>query len=101
MNLESGKWYRLLDYTKVFRKCSETFVNTNSYGYFKYSEAIVDGAFIKDPGECVRKDLELVEDLTEIEPYLPEGHPDKKFVLNQQEENYSYLDKLLKKWNIK
>jgi hypothetical protein len=39
--------------------------------------------------------------------YLPENSnlitydQFKKYVLNQQEENFSYLDKLLSKWNIK
>lgn len=175
MNFEINKWYKSnagggtcstgFYYLKVLELKGET----------PYGQGLARNNYMENhwwsAHETLKQALELgpMLDLTEIEPYLPEGHPDKKFVLpetwyiqlteenredvikwhktkdewsraytlesyyglkngnrdawkigclpensnlitynqfkkyvlNQQEENFSYLDKLLEKWNIK
>lgn len=176
MNFEINKWYKSNSgsgtcstgfyYLKVLELKGET----------PYGQGLARNNYMENhwwsAHETLKQALELgpMLDLTEIEPYLPEGHPDKKFVLpetwyiqlteenredvekwhrsldksrgrvynigsyygwekteasawipsslpsgsnlitynqfkkyvlNQQEENFSYLDKLLEKWNIK
>lgn len=174
MNFEINKWYKSnagsgicatgFYYLKVLELKGET----------PYGQGLARNNYMENhwwsAHETLKQALELgpMLDLTEIEPYLPEGHPDKKFVLptkwyikitdenrdvvdswkkeqyykdslynnapydkyideqgagkterwmpegfeitytqfkkyvlNQPEENFSYLDKLLSKWNIK
>lgn len=170
MEFIEGKWYKTSagSFVKYSHTDSDgTFRTSEDIMYGTESHKIVDGKF----GPASRIENFTEADLTEIEPYLPEGHPDKKFVLpecwfiqlteenqedvikwhkalprgfgdvydihsyygiqnngesdawtnghlpensivitynqfkkyvlNQPEENYSYLDKLLSKWNIK
>jgi hypothetical protein len=100
MKFIEGKWYKTQ--AGSFVKYS----HIDSGGLFRTSENIIYGT---QPHETVDGKFGLASniknfteaDLSEFSDLLPEGHPDKKFVLNQQEENYSYLDKLLSKWNIK
>lgn len=169
MKLEQGKWYKINNswWGKVnedFEASTSLYESVDSYGHYYSTHSTMYK-------EDQNNDFVLLTNLTEIEPYLPEGHPDKKFVLpdcwyiqlteenqedvikwhkalprgfgdvynihsyygiqnngksdawtnghlpensnvitynqfkkyvlNQQEENFSYLDKLLSKWNIK
>ncbi len=69
-----GKWYKLIDCENAYRKCSQIPVEDR----LPYSELIVNSDYrceTGSSGDLTR--IKLVEDLSEIQEYLPEGHPDK------------------------
>ena len=69
-----GKWYKLIDCENAYRKCSKIPVEDR----LPYSELIGKFGYKCETGSS--EDLtriKLVEDLSEIQEYLPEGHPDK------------------------
>ena len=93
-----GKWYKLIDCENAYRKCSKVPVENR----LPYSELIGKYGYRCEIGSS--EDLtriKLVEDLSEIQPYLPNGHPDKiikqKFEIGKwykwyqkNHENYHY-----------
>ena len=69
-----GKWYKLIDCENAYRKCSRIPVENR----LPYSELIGNGSYRCETGSS--RDLtriKLLEDLSEIQEYLPDGHPDK------------------------
>ena len=69
-----GKWYKLIDYENAYRKCSKIPVDDS----LPYSELIGRNGYRCETGSS--EDLtriKLIEDLSEIQEYLPDGHPDK------------------------
>jgi len=72
---EVGKWYKIKQTKLAYRRCS----NSKLDGlYMPYDERIED-IYQKTSGSCDSSNnrLQLVTDLSEIQAYLPEGHPDK------------------------
>lgn len=69
-----GRWYKLTDVYKTYRKCSDHPIKNR----LPYSELISGRGHQFSYGNCYDlKRLKLVEDLSEIQEYLPEGHVDK------------------------
>lgn len=69
-----GRWYKLTDMHKTYRKCSDHPIKNR----LPYSELISGRGHQFSYGNCNDlKRLKLVEDLSEIQEYLPEGHVDK------------------------
>lgn len=69
-----GKWYKLIDCENTYRKCSDHPIKNR----LPYSELISGRGHQFSYGNCNElKRLKLVEDLSEIQEYLPEGHVDK------------------------
>ena len=69
-----GRWYKLTDVYKTYRKCSDHPIKN----ILPYSELISGRRHQFSYGNCYDlKRLKLVEDLSEIQEYLPEGHVDK------------------------
>lgn len=69
-----GKWYKLINCKNAYRKCSKIPVEDR----LPYSELIENGGYRCETGsigDLTR--IKLIEDLSEIQEYLPEGHPDK------------------------
>lgn len=77
-----GKWYKNTQ-NKNYRKCSET-GNILIYN----GDRITDGYYYTDSGTCrwIDENIHLLTDLSEIQPYLPDNHPDKI----TKQENYEY-----------
>lgn len=71
-NFVVGKWYKYNNwYIKYSHENKGTFISSEEISPSKVHE------YCKSPfGECDSKKIELT-DLTEIQQYLPEGHPDK------------------------
>lgn len=69
---EKGKWYKYKNWYIKFEK--------NDEGYFKSSEEIDNNRIYRKVnstfGRVGDKEKVLLEDLKEIESYLPKGHPD-------------------------
>lgn len=69
-----GRWYKLTDMYKTYRKCSDHPIKNR----LPYSELISIRGHQFSYGNCNDlKRLKLVEDLSEIQEFLPEGHVDK------------------------
>ena len=74
-----GKWYKLTDCENAYRKCSQIPVENR----LPYSELIEKSGYRCETGSS--EDLtriKLVKDLSEIQEYLLDGHPDK--IINQK-----------------
>jgi len=77
MKFIEGKWYK---YSGWYIKYLRTDGNKAGYMYFIASETInVDKKYNKTEGSFGYADNEkvLLTDLTEIQQYLPNNHPDK------------------------
>jgi hypothetical protein len=93
-NFIKGKWYKNSE--KTCAKCIE--VSTN--GSFRFEEWINYGVYTLHKSVWgFHSNMEEV-DLSEIQEYLPENHPDKINIINEPED-YSYLLELFKKHDIK
>ena len=69
-----GKWYKLIDCENAYRKCSRIPVEDK----LPYSEVIGSGGYRRETGSSVDLTrIKLLEDLSEIQEYLPDGHPNK------------------------
>ena len=69
-----GKWYKLIDCENAYRKCSRIPVENR----LPYSELIGNGSYRCETGSSIDLTrIKLLEDLSEIQEYLPDGHPDK------------------------
>jgi len=81
MKFETGKWYKFKDYYPrkgLFCKFKE--LSDNNI-FFYFSEFIADKEHKYYNGNWKTEDcIELLTDLSEIQPFLPEGHPDKKSI---------------------
>jgi hypothetical protein len=74
-----GKWYKLINCENAYRKCSKIPVENK----LSYSELIGNSGYrceTGSSGDLTR--IKLVEDLSEIQEYLPDGHSDK--IINQK-----------------
>lgn len=89
-----GCWYKS-KYNNYFK-----FEKTeNSWNY--YSERIIDGRWaVMDWPVAAGSDWGFLEDLTEIQPFLPPNHSDLFINKPIQNENLDYLIDLLKSNNI-
>ena len=69
-----GKWYKLIGCENAYRKCSRIPVEDR----LPYSELIGKSGYRCETGSSVDLTrIKLLEDLSEIQEYLPDGHPDK------------------------
>ena len=97
MELIKGKWYKYLGEKKNH---IGKFSGWHNSEIISVSEYIYEGR-LRGAAECFTKDYESAEEipLSEIQQYLPYGHPDKEFVLPEKwcvkctKESYSVLDK--------
>ena len=67
---EEGKWYKMSKTDNIYRKCCE------SGNICKYNE-MINGYFKHHYSSGTSHWTPYLADLSEIQPYLPEGHPDK------------------------
>jgi len=81
---EVGKWYRYDKIEKHYYKPSENSCLGN--GSVKVSEDIFNGRYRNHNNSwSVTKDVKLLTDLSEIQPYLPDGHVDKINTIPEKE----------------
>lgn len=80
---EVGKWYKIKNAIKAYRKCSHKQLSNER---MLYSEGIDNGKYNSISSSCGASNnrLELLTDLSEIQPYLPDDHPDKFPVAEQK-----------------
>lgn len=99
---EVGKWYKIEAYKAYFKFKSIT----TAYGFdnVSYFDCIWNGGTLKSNNSICNTQATnsavLLTDLSEIQPFLPDGHPDKivkEFVLPKEwsvkvtQDNFSYL----------
>ena len=98
MELIKGRWYKCLGERKDH---IGKFSGWHSLDIISVSEYIYEGR-LRGPSKCFTRAYKFAEEvpLSEIQQYLPEGHPDKEFVLPEKwcvETTASNVD-ALSKW---
>jgi hypothetical protein len=93
-----SNWYRIKEYTTDYRKCSDA---KEKNGYMFYSDSIQNNIYVNERGLCGSKYNRLQPiDLSEIQDYLPFGHPDKFSIIIPSNQN-KHIIKLLNKLGLK
>lgn len=93
-----GNWYRIKEYPTDYRKCLDA---KEKNGYMSYGDSIQNNIYVNERGLCGSKNRRLQPmNLSEIQEYLPFGHPDKFSIIVPSKEN-KYIIKLFKKLGIK
>lgn len=82
---EVGKWYKITDCLKTYRRCSDSLLKNNC---MLYDERIENNFYFKENSSCfiTNNRLQLLTDLSEIQQYLPDGHKDKWFTIKDLSE---------------
>lgn len=88
---EVGRWYKINDTNKAYRKCSKIPVKDA----LPYSEQIELGIWRKHSSTCNGLSrVELLTDLSEIQDFLPDNHPNK--ISKTMKNNIKYEGRYLK-----
>jgi len=91
MEFIKDRWYKnnTFNYYFKYKQC----INDTNY----WSEKIINCIYNYEENTGNFDDGILLQDLSEIQKYLPEGHPDRYDTNFKQKDNdYTYLIKLLK-----
>jgi hypothetical protein len=102
MELEAGRWYKLLEPKGWYMKYSHIDYSIHKEGVIEASEYINRDEFNPYGGKFGLEGYYtyIPIDISEIEQYLPEDHPDLINTYVDKKEDLSYLESMFKKLNI-
>ena len=101
MKFEKGKWYKFSKWSNGEKDLCKCLQSSNTD--ILHNEEIKKGIYIKINNETpwygeYEGRFAIEADPEDYSDFLPEGHPDKLITVEQ---DYSYLETLLNKLNIK
>lgn len=85
-NFQVGKWYKFISYGDI-NNINYAKIKCFAQDTLSASDWILDGSFEESGAWNINhmSEIELLTDLSEIQPYLPETHPDKQTSMEHSE----------------